>query len=268
MSRGPTRRSFAVLTSVAALLVATGARSADAPSTAAAPRSVLVFAAASLKGALDTIASRWTAATGHKVTLSYAGSGALARQLEAGAPADIFVSADQQWMDYVEARSLIAAASRAPLVGNALVLVAPKGSGTVLRIGPGFALAAALGDSRLATGAPQSVPVGAYARAALGSLGVWDAVADRIAGADSVRGALAFVARGEARLGIVYRTDALSEPRVEIVDTFPADSHPPIVYPAALVATSTSEPARAFLAYLRSNEAAEVFRAEGFTLPR
>lgn len=268
MSRGPTRRGFAILASAAALLIATAARSADAPAAAAAPRSVLVFAAASLKTALDSIASRWTAATGHTVKLSYAGSGALARQLEAGAPADIFVSADQQWMDYAEAHGLITPPSRAPLVGNALVLVAPKGSGTALRIGPGFALAAALGDDRLATGAPQSVPVGAYARAALGSLGVWEAVAGRIAGADSVRGALAFVARGEARLGIVYRTDALSEPKVEIIDTFPADSHPPIVYPAALVATSSSEPPRAFLAYLRSNEAAEVFRAEGFTLPR
>ncbi len=241
-------------------------RPLPAPAPAATAASVVVFAAASLKTALDAIGARWTAATGSTVTFSYAASGALARQIENGAPADIFASADLKWMDYAAERKLIVPASRRHLLGNALVLVAPRDSAIDLEIGPGFKLAEALGDGRLATGDPRSVPVGAYAQAALTALGVWDAVAAKIAGAESVRAALAFVARGEAKLGIVYRSDAASEPKVRIVGTFPAASHAPIVYPFALTAGSNSATAAAFLAYLAGPEAKAVFTAEGFTV--
>jgi molybdate transport system substrate-binding protein len=267
-----TRRSLLAL--AAALLAASPALAqekpqsapAAAPAASAASGTVVVFAAASLKNALDAIGARWSAATGKKVTFSYAASGPLARQIENGAPADLFASADLKWMDYAAEKKLIDAGSRKSILGNRLVLIAPKDAATDLRIAKGFKLAEAIGDGKLATGDPRSVPVGAYAQAALTSLGVWDAVSPKIAGAESVRAALAFVARGEATYGIVYRTDANSEPRVKVVDTFPADSHPPIVYPFALTAASKNPAAADFLAFLRAPQAVEVFEAEGFAL--
>ena len=227
---------------------------------------VVVFAAASLKTALDATGRQWTAATGKKVTFSYAASGALAKQIENGAPADLFASADIKWMDYAADKKLIVPESRISVLGNTLVLIAPTGSTSDLQIAKGFKLSEALGDRRLATGDPKSVPAGAYAKAALSSLGVWDFVASKIAGAESVRGALAFVARGEAPFGIVYRTDATNEPKVRVLDTFPSDSHPPIVYPFALTTTSKNPAAADFLAFLKTPAAAKVFITEGFTV--
>ena len=185
---------------------------------------VTVFAAASLKNALDAQARRFEAATGKRVVIAYAGSNALARQIEAGAPADVFVSADTEWMDHVEARKLVVPGTRVDLVGNALVLVAPADSAVSVSIGPSFALAKALGAGRLAMANPDSVPAGKYGRRALESLGVWSSVERQVARADNVRAALALVSRGEAPLGIVYRTDALADPGVRIVGTFPAST--------------------------------------------
>lgn len=227
---------------------------------------VLFFAAASLQTALNAIADAWQKETGKRVQFSYAASSALARQLEQGAPADLFASADLDWMDWADQRKLIKSDTRRTLLGNSLVLVAPKDAASDLKIAPGFPLAAAIGDSRLATGTPQSVPAGKYAQAALTNLGVWDQVAPRVAGADNVRAALALVARGEAKYGIVYRTDANAEPRVKVVDTFPASSHAPIVYPFAVTATSAHPDAAAFLAYLATPSATKVFETEGFTV--
>src|ERR1044072_5020018 len=187
---------------------------------------LLVFAAASLTNVLDEIGTAYTQQTKQSVKFSYAASSALARQLEAGSRADAFLSADLEWMDYVQARNLIDRSTRRDLLSNRLVLVAPADSKLVLKIAPGFALGAALGSNgRLATGDPESVPVGKYARSALTSLGVWNDVADRLVRADNVRSALAFIARGETPLGIVYETDAMVEKRVRIVDFFPEDSH-------------------------------------------
>jgi molybdate transport system substrate-binding protein len=187
----------------------------------------------------------------------------LARQIEAGTRADVFFSADEDWADYLQARKLIDVPSRHDIVKNRLVLIAPASSDIKLKIAPHFVLAAALGDGRLATGDPASVPAGRYARAALTRLGVWDEVSSRIVPAEDVRSALAFVARGETPLGIVYKTDALIEKRVRIVDTFAEDSHPPITYPAALVATAKPG-AREFLAFLRSAPARKIFEHYGF----
>jgi len=198
--------------------------------------------------------------------VSYAASSTLAKQIEHGAPADLFISADLDWMDYLAQRELIAAATRTNLLGNTLVLVAPADSTTALEIAPHFPLAAALGGGRLVTGDPAHVPVGLYAKAALQKLGVWDDVAPRLAPADSVRAALLLVARREAPLGIVYRTDALAEPRVKVIATFPADSHPPIVYPAAITAESKNPSAAALLAFLKSSAARRIFERHGFTL--
>jgi len=236
-----------------------------AESTTAATKPVVVFAAASLKNALDRIAKAWDATAGKKATLSFAASSALAKQIESGAPADLFVSADLKWMDWLAERKLINDASRKTLLGNTLVLVAPKDSTATLKIEKGFALAAALGENRIAMGEPSSVPAGVYGKAALTSLGVWDQVQAKVAGAENVRVALSYVARGEAPFGIVYATDARSEPLVKVVDTFPADSHPPIVYPVALTASSTNAEAKEFLAFLSSPEATQVFEGEGFT---
>lgn len=233
-------------------------RAADAPD-----QELLVFAAASLTNSLDEIGTAYTQKTQH-VKFSYAASSALARQLEAGSRADVFVSADLEWMDYVQARNLIDRSTRQNLLSNRLVLVAPADSKIELKIAPGFALATALGSNgRLATGDPESVPVGKYARSALTSLGVWNDVADRLVRADNVRSALAFIARGETPLGIVYETDAKVEKRVRIVDYFPASSHPPIVYPVA--ATAPARPAaKQFVEFLQSAPAQEIFRKYGF----
>ncbi len=236
-------------------------RAADAPS-----QELLVFGAASLTNVLDEIGAAYTQQTGQRVKFSYAASSALARQLEAGARADVFFSADLEWMDYVQSRGLIDRATRRNVLGNRLVLVAPADSKIELKTAPGFALAKALGRGRLATGDPESVPVGKYARSALTSLGVWNDVADRMVRADNVRSALAFIARGETPLGIVYETDAKVEKRVRIVDFFPADSHPPIVYPVAV--TAQAQPAaRQFVEFLQSAPAQSAFEKYGFQKP-
>jgi molybdate transport system substrate-binding protein len=206
---------------------------AATPGALGAERDVTVFAAASLTNALQDIGRDYEASGGGKVKFSFAASSLLARQIEAGAHADMFFSADVEWMDYLAERKLIKAATRRDVLSNRLVLIAPAGSTMALKIEPGFALAAALGDSRLALADPDTVPAGKYAKAALTTLGVWDAVANKIARAENVRAALAYVARGEALLGIVYETDAKAEPKVRTVDVFPADTHPAIVYPVA-----------------------------------
>jgi molybdate transport system substrate-binding protein len=250
------RRSLAIL----ALWIAGGL----APAFARGNDELLVFAAASLTEALEEIGKQYTAETGQGVKFSFAASSALARQLEAGAAADAFVSADVEWMDYVQARGLIDRTSRRDLLANRLVLIVPQESAVSLEIAPGFPLAAALGPrGRLATGDPDYVPVGRYARSALSSLGVWSDVADRLVRADNVRTALAFVARGEAPLGIVYATDARIEPRVRVVGTFPEDSHPRIVYPVA-VAHGARPGAARFVDYVRGKTAGETFRRFGF----
>ena len=233
--------------------------------SAARPFAVTVFAAASLTDALQALASPYQQTTGHTVELSFGASSTLARQIEGGAGADVFFSADQEWMDYLAQRELIQPATRQNLLGNRLVLVAPADSAVQLKIGPKFPLLAALQGGRLVTGDPDSVPVGRYARAALTSLGVWDEVAQHLVRADNVRSALAFVARGEVPLGIVYETDALIDPHVRIVDTFPAESHQPITYPIALTRTASAE-ATAFIAFLRGPAAAATFRKFGIAV--
>ena len=229
---------------------------------------VTIFAAASLKDALDAQAKAFEAATGNKVIVSYGASNALARQIEAGAPADIFISADRDWMDYVAQRKLIAAETRFNLQHNTLVLIAPSSSPASLKIGPNFALAAALRSDKLAMANPDSVPAGKYAKSALDKLGVWSSVEKQLARTENVRIALMLVSRGEAPFGIVYKTDALADKGVKIVDTFPPDSYPPIVYPAAVLASSTSAAARPFLEYLRSKPAEVGWEKHGFGLPQ
>lgn len=236
------------------------------PVAKAAERAPLVFAAASLKGALDAAASDWHLATGKDVKISYAGSSVLARQIERGAPADLFFAADLDWMAYLDARGLVKPETKIDLLGNRLVLVAPKTSDISLAIEPGFDIVHALAGGRLAMANTTSVPAGKYGKAALQKLGVWAAVEDRLAQAENVRAALAFVARGEAPLGIVYRTDALAERNVRIVATFPNATHAPIVYPAALTSASQNADAAAFLAYLSSERARTIFRAHGFAV--
>jgi len=260
----PIRRSLsaAMLPLVAILLAVTAPCRADEN-----PQPELtVFAAASLTDVLKEIGDVYQAKTGVRVRFSFAASSALARQIESGAPADVFISADLEWMDYLEQRSLIDAKSRRNVAGNRLVLIAPQDSSLELKIGPGFALLAALGDGRLATGDPASVPAGKYARTALTALGVWQQVESRLVPAENVRAALAYVSRGEVPLGIVYRTDAMVDPRVKVIDTFPEDTHPAIVYPAA--ATPNAQPAAAsFLASLGDEAGRKLFDKYGFGAP-
>ncbi|MFB6447981.1 molybdate ABC transporter substrate-binding protein [Bradyrhizobium tunisiense] len=238
--------------------------SASLSPAAAQDRSITVFAAASMKNALDEINAAYTARTGVKFSVSYAASSVLARQIEQGAPADVFVSADTDWMDYAIAKKTINAPSRVNLLGNSIVLIAPKASGIDnVTIAQGFDLAKLAGDGRIATGDVKSVPVGKYAKAALEKLGAWQATEAKFAMAESVRAALTLVARGEANLGIVYATDAKVEPGVKIVGTFPADSHPPIVYPVA--ATTTAKDGTSdYLAFLRSSAAKTILEKYGF----
>lgn len=254
-----------ILTTLASLCLSIASTSLGAAETR--PPEVLVFAAASLSNALQEIAAAYqkTAAVG--VRMSFDASSNLARQIEAGAPADLFFPADVEWMDYLESRLLIRTATRRDLLGNRLVLIAPAGSQIRLEIAPHFPLAAALGAGRLAIADPDSVPAGRYARAALTALDVWRDVADRLARAENVRAAMRFVARGEAPLGIVYSSDALIERDVRVVDTFPAATHEPIVYPVALTVSAKGE-AAGFLAYLMSPQARAVFAKYGFTEPR
>jgi len=223
------------------------------------------FAAASMKNAIDDIDAAYAAKTGVKVTASYAASSALAKQIEQGAPADIFMSADTDWMDYAAARKTINESTRVNLLGNSLVLIAPKDAkADKVAIGQGFDLAKLAGPGRIATGDVSAVPVGKYAKAALEKLGAWQAAEPKFAMAESVRAALTLVARGEAPLGIVYATDAQVEPGVKIIGTFPADSHPPIIYPVA--ATTSAKPeAAGYLAFLRSATAKTIFEKYGFT---
>ncbi|APV48818.1 molybdate ABC transporter substrate-binding protein [Betaproteobacteria bacterium GR16-43] len=223
-----------------------------------------VFAAASLKEALDAQAKAFEAAKGHKAAISYAGSNALAKQIEAGAPAALFISADVDWVDYVERKQLIVPGSRVNLLRNDLVLIAPAASATALRIAPGFALAAELGANRLAMANPEAVPAGKYGKASLTALGVWDAVAPKVASAENVRAALALVSRGEAPFGIVYRTDAMADKGVRIVDTFPANTHPAIVYPLVMLKNAKADPAREFATWLAAPEARATWERYGF----
>lgn len=236
-----------------------------APATAQ-PAPPVVFAAASLQTALDRISADFTMATGFAVTISYAGSSALARQIESGAPADIFISADLDWMDYLAERNLIAPATRTNLVGNAIVLVAPAASTVALRLGVEPIITALGTDGRLAMADVAAVPAGRYGKAALEALGEWAALEPRVVQTDNVRAALSFVALGEAALGIVYATDALAEPRVRTVAILAAETYPPIVYPAAVLASSTNPIAARFFTYLRTQAAADVFAANAFAV--
>lgn len=247
-----------VLLALAQLAMAGGAR---APLT--------VFAAASLKESLDEAAHAFEARTGTPVRVSYAASSALARQIAQGAPADVVLSADRDWMDHLDRRRLLRAGTRRDLLGNALVLVSRRGA----RIPPvslsrPASLHAALGDGRLALAFTASAPAGRYAKSALQSLGAWPALRPRVVEAENVRAALLLVARGEARLGIVYATDARAEPRVRVLATFPARSHPPIVYPVAVTASSRHRAAAGFAAWLATPTAGAIFRRHGFALVR
>jgi len=227
-------------------------------------KSITVFAAASMKNALDDVNAAFLKATGIRIVTSYAASSALARQIEQGAPADIFVSADLDWMNYAASKKIINDDTRVNLLGNKLVLIAPKDSKIAdMQIGPGFDLAMLIGDGRIATAEVTSVPVGKYAKSALKNLGIWASIERKFAMADNVRAALALVGRGEAVLGIVYETDAKAEPGVKIVGEFPVDSHPNIVYPAAATVSARPE-AMAYLTFLRSGTAKAVFEHHGF----
>jgi molybdate transport system substrate-binding protein len=225
-----------------------------------------VFAAASLKNALDAVNDQWQKETGRKAAISYAASSALARQMEQGAPAQMFISADLDWMDYAAEKNLIKADTRSNLLGNRIVLIAPKDKARPIDIKSGFDLPSLLGEGRLSMANVDAVPAGKYGKAALEKLGVWAGVSARVAQAENVRAALLLVSRGEASAGIVYRTDAAADPAVGIIGTFPEDTHPPIIYPIALTAGATHPDAAAFLAYLKSDKARPLFEAQGFTV--
>jgi molybdate transport system substrate-binding protein len=247
------------------LAVPTHAPAAEPTAAPQAQSPLIVFAAASLTDALQEADAAFTARSGISVKESFAASSVLAKQIEAGAPADVFFSADTQWMDYLAQHGLIDTASRRDVLGNALVLIAPADSTLHLRIAPGFDLLGALKGGKLATGDPDSVPAGLYARAALTQLGVWQQVAPALVRAENVRAALAYVARGEAPLGIVYRTDAAAEPHVRVVDVFPADSHPPITYPLALTRHAQAD-AQRYAEFLAGQVARPIFERKGFVV--
>nr|WP_325252187.1 molybdate ABC transporter substrate-binding protein [Amylibacter sp.] len=225
---------------------------------------ITVFAAASMKNAMDAVSAEWTKETGHRALVSLAGSSALARQIQQGAPADVFISANADWMDRLQADGLIAPDTRFDLLGNAIVLIAHGADAPAVEITPALDLAGLLGDARLAMALVDAVPAGIYGKAALTRLGLWDGVADKVAQGDNVRAALAFVATGEAPFGIVYATDAAAEQRVSVIGTFPADSHPPIIYPAAGIKDSTNPLTESFLTFLRSPAAQAAFEQQGF----
>lgn len=259
-----TRRTFGVrLTAMAGGLAAVLALGLPA---ARADGDVVVFAAASLKNALDAVDTAWKAEGGKSATASYAASSALAKQIEQGAPADVFISADLEWMKYLADKKLIKDGSEVKLLGNRIVLVAPKDSAAKADIAANFDLAGLLGEGRLAMGDVKAVPAGKYGKAALEKLGVWGSVEGKIAQAENVRAALKLVSTGEAPLGIVYQTDATAEPGVKIVGIFPEDSHPSIVYPVGVTAGSKSADAEAYVKYLQSAKARELFEAQGFTM--
>lgn len=231
----------------------------------AAVRPPLVLAAASLQESLTAAARAW-ATRGHpQPVLSFGASSALARQIEAGAPADLFVSADEEWMDDVQTKGLIRPRTRLSVLGNRLVLIAPVDSRVALPIRRGFPLARALGSGRLAIADPAAVPAGKYGKAALTSLGVWPSVEAKLAPAENVRAALAFVERAEAPLGIVYETDARASKKVRVVGRFPPNSHPPISYPVAALKASTNPEAEGFRRFLVSPDGTAIFRRFGFS---
>jgi len=238
-----------------------------AASAARAEEEVTLFAAASMTDALTELAAAFTAAGGPPVKLAFASSSTLAKQIESGAPADLFVAADLKWMDYLAERDLVVEASRQNLAGNALVLVAPLQSTLALQPAQGFDLAGALGDDRLALGDPEHVPAGRYAKAALEHLGVWAAVEPKTVFAGDVRAALAFVEQNEVAAGIVYATDAAISGKVKVIGAFPGDSHDPVVYPIAILAGHDRPAVAAFLAFLLSEAAAELLRGYGFVVP-
>jgi molybdate transport system substrate-binding protein len=237
-----------------------------APMAASAQDTVIVFAAASLKNALDEINAACEADVGEKATISYAASSALAKQIEQGAPADVFISADLAWMDYLSDRNLTMKDTETRLLGNSIVLVAPADSTASTEIGPNFGLAAMLGEGKLAMANVDAVPAGKYGKAALEKLGVWASVEGKVAQAENVRAALALVSTGEAPLGIVYGTDVAADPKVKIVGTFPAESHPPIIYPMARTAESKDNDTPAFLKCLQTAKAKALFEKQGFTV--
>ncbi len=256
------RSSFRAVTAAAGLAFAL----AGAGAAPAAAEEVVVFAAASMKNALDAVAADFQAATGNTVTISYAGSNALAKQIIEGAPADIFISAATNWMDEVEKAGLVADGTRRDFFGNTLVLVAHGKEAPAVEIGQDFDLKGLLGDGKLAMALVDSVPAGQYGKAALESLGVWSAVEPSVAQTDNVRAALALVSTGEAPYGIVYATDAVADDNVTVVGTFPEDSHPAIVYPGALLKTAADEADRAFIEALSSDAGDAKFAAEGFAV--
>ena len=259
MMAGKTRRRMSI--GLASLVLAIGLGSA-----ALAQSGPVVFAAASLKNAMDDISASWVKSAKPAPKVSLAASNTLAKQIEQGAPADLFFSADLDWMDFAQGKGLIRNDTRVSLLANAIVIVAPKDSAATLEMGPGLNLAAILGSGRLAMGNVDAVPAGKYGKAALEKLGAWDGVKDKVAQADSVRAALLLVSRGEAPLGIVYATDAAADPNVKVLATFPADSHPPIVYPVAVTKDATNPDAAAFLTFLRGPEAKAAFEKQGFTV--
>jgi len=243
------------------LIVRAGFACLAALAFSAPAQSVTVLAAASLKDALDEVASSYPT----KPVVAYGSSSALARQIENGAPADIFISADLDWMDYVEKKNLLAPGTRRNLLGNRLVLIAPAKQPVKLQPAPGFPIAKALGNGRIALAEPNSVPAGKYAKAAFEKLGVWDQVAPRVAAAENVRAALALVARGEAPLGVVYQTDAKAERGVMVAGVFPADTHPAIVYPVAALKTAKEGSAK-FLEFLSRPQSRAIFEKHGFAV--
>ena len=254
-----TRRRLMCLGLAAALALASA--------SAATAEPVKVFAAASLKNALDAVGAAWSANDKSKsIAATYAASPALAKQIEAGAPADIFISADLDWMDYLAKKKLLKDGTQRSILGNTLVLVAPAGSNVKLELKPGADIAGALGGGKIAVCDVKAVPAGKYAKASFEKLGLWAAVEPNVAQSENVRAALAFVARGEAKLGVVYATDAKAEPKVEVVAIFPDDSHAPIVYPDAQIAASTNADAKAFLDFLSSDEAKAIFAKQGFRI--
>ena len=255
-----TTTSIARCTLLLILLSSPLLRAADAP------QALIVYAAASLTNALDEVGTRYTSETGQPVKFSYGASSTLARQIEAGAKADIFFSADNDWMDYLQERNLINKGSRQARLGNTLVLIAPSDSKVQLKIAPGFALSSTLGDGKLSVADPDTVPAGKYAKAALIKLGIWNSVTNKIARADNVRTALIFVERAETPLGIVYETDALIDNKVRIIDRFPADTHPAIVYPVSLIASANPD-GQKFIAYMNGAVAKVIFKKYGFTTP-
>jgi molybdate transport system substrate-binding protein len=248
------------------MVAAVGAIVAAPLAGAFAAEPVTVFAAASLKETVEKIAAEWKAETGTEVRLSFAGSSALAKQIEEGAPADVFISADLKWMDHLDKAGKIKSDTRINLLGNRIVLVAPKDTTQSVAIAAGFPLVGLLGDGHLAMANVDAVPAGTYGKAALEKLGVWDSVKDKVAQAENVRAALLLVSRSEAPLGIVYETDARVDPSVKVLDRFPEDSHPAIVYPAAVTADAANAEAASFLAYLQATKAHAIFTEAGFTV--